>query len=119
MLLYNFVFEYHRKLPSKNLTDDDILKIAKRVPYNNFIGIGVELGFSLTEVTNIEQKHNKDIERASQELLMTWKNEHGSGSEQKVELRSILVSGGLKDLTDVLGPAPFEKPTLTSTFPRR
>ena len=81
-----------------NLSDKFILNIARTVPHVKYHDIGVELGFPYNHVNNTLAgiQAPDRYKQATTNILMEWKDKHGSGPDQRKQLVDILASLGIK-----------------------
>ena len=89
MLLSNSNRESFDVSATTNLSDIEILKIAENVTVDLFYDLGVALGFTITELDNIEYRRFRNREEATLDMLFRWRQRQPSNDDVKQTLINI------------------------------
>ena len=71
------------------MSDIEVLQIAENVTVDLFYDLGVALGFTITELDNMEYKRFKNREEAILDMLFRWRQRQPSNHDVKQILNDI------------------------------
>eukprot|EP00057_Strongylocentrotus_purpuratus_P027277 XP_011681751.1 PREDICTED: uncharacterized protein LOC105446506 [Strongylocentrotus purpuratus] len=75
-----------------DISDQDLLKLARNIKWTDFMEIGTKLGFSQNKLENIKHKTLQNRKDANIQMLCMWKASQRSGPKATKTLKCILES---------------------------
>ena len=78
-----------------DISDQDLLKLARRIKWTDFMDIGTKLGFSTNKLDNIKRKTLQNRKDANIQMLCMWKASQRPGPEATKTLKCIWQSVSL------------------------
>ncbi|XP_030839373.1 uncharacterized protein LOC105445758 [Strongylocentrotus purpuratus] len=93
----SFIFGHRTSdmTPTGNISDQDLLTLARRIKSKDFMGIGTKLGFSRNKLENIKHKTLQNRKDANIQMLCAWKASQRSDPEATETLKCIWESVSL------------------------